>query len=525
MELKEVLELAKNKGLLLEKDIFTGLKVFENREVVEEFLDNLKKSGERMITKQVLSNNSGFFKEVINKLPGENKSLVEKYFFNLGVSLEVRKESKVVDLPQEKRRLDYKVDYHDSGIGRKITVKDFVGHFRARYRFLQGILMQRSELQNNLVSLGKLSGNRQSMGFIGIVTEKRITKNKNMIIKFEDLTGSVSGIVKQDNEELFEIAQNLQLDDIIGVKASGNNELVFIHEMFFPDSFKHQKTRFEEDYWLCFISDIHCGSTMHLREEFERFLGWLNSDDEVAKKIKYMFIVGDTVDGVGVFPGQEDLLELKSMKEQYEQLYNYLKEVPNKITMFMCPGQHDATWLGEPQPIISKKYAERLYSLENLVLVSNPCSVGLLEKDKEFRVLMYHGASIHNFINEIKDLRLMKAHRCPARAVKEMLRRRHLAPSHGVSSSIVYTPNGEKDPLVIEKVPDILCTGEVHRLDVDNYNGVLITTGSCWQSQTPFEEKVGNLTDPCKVALFNIRSGEFKVLDFGVKESYLKNEN
>ena len=105
----------------------------------------------------------------------------------------------------------------------------------------------------------------------------------------------------------------------------------------------------------------------------------------------------------------------------------------------------------------------------------------------------------------------MKAHACPAKAVRHMLKRRHLAPSH---SDVIYIPNAEKDGLVILEVPDVLCTGEVHKLDVDNYNGVLIVTGSCWQSQTLFEEKVGNLPDPCKVALLNLKTRELKILDF-----------
>jgi len=48
---------------------------------------------------------------------------------------------------------------------------------------------------------------------------------------------------------------------------------------------------------------------------------------------------------------------------------------------------------------------------------------------------MYHGGSIHGLINNIRSLREMKAHSCPAKALREMLRRRHLAPSHG---SVIY---------------------------------------------------------------------------------------
>ncbi|MEM4271502.1 MAG: DNA polymerase II small subunit, partial [Candidatus Pacearchaeota archaeon] len=181
-------------------------------------------------------------------------------------------------------------------------------------------------------------------------------------------------------------------------------------------------------------------------------------------------------------------------------------------TIFMCPGQHDASRVAEPQPVPDKKYASPLYEIENLVLVSNPCLIKLLEGQKEFKILMYHGASIHSFINGISELRMIRAHKTPAKVVRHMLKRRHLAPTH---SSVTYVPNALKDDLVISEVPDVLATGEVHRLDIDNYNGVLIITGSCWQSQTPYEEKVGNVPDPCKVPVLNLKTRELKIFDFG----------
>ena len=271
------------------------------------------------------------------------------------------------------------------------------------------------------------------------------------------------------------------------------------------------KVKFDEEVGVAFLSDVHCGSDRHLGKSFEKFLDWINSDDEYAKKIKYVFFTGDNVDGIGIFPGQEQVLELKSMKEQYKLLASYLRRIPKHITIFMCPGQHDAARVAEPQPPIDKRYAPELYEIDNLILVTNPTMVKLCEGEKEFKILMYHGASIHSFINEIPSLRVMKAHRTPAKAVCHMLKRRHLAPTH---SSVVYIPYADYDPLVIQEVPNVLCTGEVHRLDIETYNGTLIITGSCWQAQTPFEEKVGNIPDPCKVPVLNLKTKELKIYDF-----------
>lgn len=509
-----ILDIIRKKGLLLEKEIYDLINELGNIEVAKNFLNELEKlSGQKLITKNVLIKNVEYVKSFFGEIPSENKNTIERVFVNLGVSLEVVREKEVI---QESKRLEkkeqkYRIFYADAIPEKKIEVKDFTGHFRSRFQQLQKILMSRPELQKDLVSIGKISSERTAMSIIGIIKEKRITKNKNMILVLEDLTGEIGALVKIDKPEVFDKAEELQLDDIIGVRVSGNKDMLFVHEIYFPDSFIYEKVRFEEEVCVAFLSDVHCGSDRHLAENMNRFLEWINSDDATARKIKFIFFVGDNVDGVGIFPGQEEVLNLKSMYQQYDLLASYLRKIPKHIIIFMCPGQHDACRVAEPQPLISKKYAAPLYEIENLVLVTNPCLVKLLEKDKEFKVLMYHGASIHYFINEIKTLRLMKAHKCPARAVEEMLKRRHLAPTH---SEVVYIPNSENDPLLISEVPDVLCTGEVHRLDIRNYNGVLIITGSCWQSQTPFEEKVGNIPDPAKVPVLNLKTRELKIFDF-----------
>ncbi len=524
----QILRLIKEKGVLLEKEVYDLFDSINDAEVARELLENLQRfSGQKIITKSVLSKNFSFVRNFVGNLTGEDKTTVENVFIKFGLSLEITKETSVVqksaENPVEKQGSDekgYKIFYSTTRNDKKLEVADFVGNFRARYHQLQRILMQRPDMQN-LVSIGKIGGERKSQTVIGIVSEKRVTKNKNLIIKLEDLTGEISVLVKHDRPEVFKKAEEILLDDVIAVKASGDRDMLFVHDVYFPDSFLTEKVKFEEEICVAFLSDIHAGGAKHLQKSFENFLQWINSEDETAKKIKYIFIAGDNVDGVGIFPGQEPLLKLKSMKEQYSLLASYLRKVPKKITMFMCPGQHDAVRVAEPQPIIGRRYAEPLYEIENLILVSNPSFIKLYEKDKEFKILMYHGDSIHTFIHEIPDLRAMKLH--PAKAVSQMLKRRHLFPIH---SEAIYIPDMENDNLVISEVPDIFCTGEVHRVDIENYNGVLAITGSCWQGQTQFEEKVGNVPDPCKLPVFNLKTRELKILDFGddaeLKELHIK---
>ncbi len=517
---EELVRVIRERKLLLDRDVYELLSAIPDISLAKTLLDLLERlSGQKILTKTIAAQN---FVQV-HKLLGDSsgaQALSEQVSVKLGINLEITRAQTSAPLAPVPRpaapetNIKYQVFYADTKAEKKLEVSDFTGHFRSRYAQLQRILMQRSDLQH-LVSINKISGDRQQIHIIAYVTEKRTTKNKNMIINFEDPTGTINGLVKVDKPELFRTANELLLDDVVAIKATGSRDMLFIQEIIYPDSVLPTKTRFEEEACIAFISDMHCGSDRHLKQSLQRFIDWLKSDDETARKIKFMFLTGDTIDGVGIFPGQENFLELKSMKEQYALLASYLKQVPKRITMFHCCGQHDAARVAEPQPIVDRKYAEALYAIDNLVLVTNPTLVKFIEGDKEFKVLMYHGASIHDLINEIQELREIKAHKSPAKAVKHMLKRRHLSPTHGNG---VYIPNMEKDPLVITEVPDVLCTGEVHRLDIETYNGTLIITGSCWQAQTAFEEKIGNVPDPAKVPVLNMKTRELKIYDFGVEE-------
>ena len=99
--------------------------------------------------------------------------------------------------------------------------------------------------------------------------------------------------------------------------------------------------------------------------------------------------------------------------------------------------------------------------------------------------------------------------------VRYMLKFRHLGPIH---SSITYIPNSITDELAIKEVPDVIVTADLHKPDVDMYNNILIICNSCWQSITPFEEKVGNHPDPCKVPIVNLKTRAVKIIDFSEEE-------
>lgn len=539
---QNILKLFIEKGFLLDKDMLDFFQDLRDEDVANEIINKIAVvSQQKLITKTLVGENIDKIKPLLFQLDSDKKKLIEKYFVNISISVEVKKEREIlvskngemivdVEKPNESSRVTGNVEGEEVSnnnvrilsspiiASQKLVVKDFVKHFRSRYNFMKEILQKRQELEG-LTSIDKISGNNRNFSIIAMVTDKKITKNKNLILEVEDLTGKTKVLINFNKEELFEKSKEIILDDIIGFNVSGTKEFLYVEDLFFPDSFLEVKNRTSEEIYALFTSDIHLGSGNFLEKNFNKFIDWLNGIDcnnedlEIIKKIKYLFVVGDSVDGVGIYPGQEKDLLIKDIKQQYVKLAEFYKRIPNSISIVQCAGQHDAVRVAEPQPPVGEDFAEPLHQLNNLNLVSNPSLIEIEggEGKKGIKVLMYHGASMHGIINEIEELRLCNAHSTPAKVVKHLLLRRHLAPTHGAT---VYIPNREEDSMLIKEIPDIITTGDLHKTDIETYNNILIISNSCWQSMTAFEEKVGNQPDPCKVPLFNLKTGAIKILDF-----------
>jgi len=499
----EILKLCMSKGFLLDKEMLGLLESLtgEGARKIIEALGNLGVE-ERILTKKLFMAKFENLKHLLTMDEGDYK--VKSFFRAMGYV-----EPKVAEEAREGR---VKIISSKSFTPRKIGVSDFVNHYRSRFEVLKGVL----ELggYDDLTSLRKLGFDRGNYTVIVSVVGKRITKNKNLLLEVEDLTGNSVVLVNQNRPKLFKKASELLLDDIVAFRVSGNKDMLFADELIFPEAKLKGKRSSDFEEYVAFSGDFHAGSTMFLEENLRRFVKWLNgnlgSEEErnLAMKVRYLFLLGDSVDGVGHYLGQEKHLFEKTILGQYEKVSDILKLIRDDVQIIMCPGQHDAVWVGEPQPVIPKKYAPGLYEMENLHLVANPATV---EIDGGFKVLMYHGASINRMIDELPEIRTKFGHLNPSRVVKEMVKRRHLAPTHGAMD---YIPCEKGDPLVISPVPDIIATADQHRAEFNEKNNITLVTSSCWQSMTPFEEKVGNVPDPCKVPLLNLKTREKKILDF-----------
>ena len=83
---EELLHLIRERGLLLEKEVFDLLSSFDNVQAAKSFLEGLERySGQKMITKATLSNHASYVRQVVSHLPGKDKASVENTIVTLGV--------------------------------------------------------------------------------------------------------------------------------------------------------------------------------------------------------------------------------------------------------------------------------------------------------------------------------------------------------------------------------------------------------------------------------------------------------
>ena len=394
-------------------------------------------------------------------------------------------------------------------------------YFNKRFTALEKILRNRHELSGSISISRVLSRNeKDSVSIIGIVQDKRLTKNGHLFITLEDKTGIIRVLVSKDKPELFQLAQDIVFDEVIGVVGANGDKIIFANNIIQPDiPLNKELKKSPDEAYALFMSDVHVGSYNFLEEEFNKFLNWINgkSGDEkqklISSKVKYIFFAGDLVDGVGIYPGQEKDLSIPDIYKQYEKCAELLSKIPANINIIIAPGNHDAMRIAEPQPRLYEDFAGPILNLPNVTVVSNPGMVNVHgnEDFPGFDVMLYHGYSYDYYVANVDSLRNKGGYNRADLIIKFLLQRRHLAPSH---SSTLYLPETEYDPLVIDHVPDIFVSGHIHKAVVSNYRNITMISSSCWQAKTEFEEKMGHEPEPARIPMVNLQTREVKILRF-----------
>lgn len=151
--------------------------------------------------------------------------------------------------------------------------------------------------------------------------------------------------------------------------------------------------------------------------------------------------------------------------------------------------------------------------MENVIFVSNPVNI-CIEKTEDFSgfdILIYHGYSLIYYADNVESIRVAGGQKRVDLIMQFLLKRRHLAPTHESNQSI---PSGDKDYLVVDKIPDFFVTGHIHRASASNYRNITLLNCSCWTDITTDQEKRGLEPQPGKIFLVNLQTRKVKQMSF-----------
>ncbi|MEK6986304.1 MAG: DNA-directed DNA polymerase II small subunit [Candidatus Thermoplasmatota archaeon] len=397
------------------------------------------------------------------------------------------------------------------------TTGDFATYFQARYTQIAKMLRGRRELRNAM-PVERVKPGMQEVQLIVMVDEVVTTKNGHKRLAVQDGTGAITALVRADEQALMAMANSIVADEVIGLvgQASSKGDLLFLSAIVRPDIPMPDPTvprGAAVPLMAAFLSDIHVGSKTFLDPNWKRMLRWLNGhgatkrERDAAGRVKYLVIPGDLVDGVGIYPGQQDELSIKDIYDQYGAFGDWIRNVPSHVQVIIQPGNHDASRPAEPQPAFSTEVRAR-FDHHATKFLANPATF----KMHGVTTLGYHGNSLIDYAASVSGFEFS----APLPIMKQMLQSRHVAPLYGERTPVAPEHH---DYLVISTVPDLFVTGHVHVPGIEAYRGVQMVNSGTWQSQTSYQKMLNFTPDPAKMPLMDLQSLRGTLVDFQTPEN------
>jgi len=223
----------------------------------------------------------------------------------------------------------------------------------------------------------------------------------------------------------------------------------------------------------------------------------------LASRVKYVIIAGDIVDGVGIYPNQEEELSVADVYQQYRLAAEYIAQIPDYVEVILIPGNHDPTRQSLPQPQVASEFAEPVYTARRVCSLGNPAEIRL----HDVRFLLYHGRSLDDVITSVPGMTFQAPHL----AMEFLLRCRHVAPEYGKRTPIAPET---VDQLVIGDVPDVFHAGHIHINGVKKYRGTTIVNSGTWQNQTDYQKRMGLEPTPGRLPVIDLQTLEVTQIAF-----------
>jgi len=478
--MQDILSYAEKKGIIVSKE---SAALLQNNPDWQKVLDELANEGQFVISPALLE-----------------KKLTHTKLDSTVAEVEVKKSTFSAQArdraPNFRVMSEYDVTGQSNSEG---TVQDFLRLFRSKFEILSGMLRARHNLSPVTMEIMLKRPDNQMVDVIGIVNRKWITKKGHTAYEIEDETCKCIALVMESDREMIKKAERILEDNVVGIKGSKKGELLLVKEIYWPDMPIRPPKMLKEEVIIGAISDLHVGSKLFYEEQFMKFLDYINGKNltstqlERVGKIQYLFVTGDNVAGIGVYPGQYEELVIKDVYGQYERFEELMLRIPDYIQVFICPGQHDAVRRAEPQPAIDKEFCPRLSKLRNFHFIASPSWVEI----EGLKVLIYHGPSVHDLISSVSFLEMSK----PQEGMVELLKKRDLMPKYGGKNP--YVPE-RKDYMVIKEEPDLIFFGDMHHNGYAMYRGTSIINSGTWEGQTDFQKKMGHNPTPCIFSTVNL---------------------
>jgi DNA polymerase II small subunit len=377
--------------------------------------------------------------------------------------------------------------------------------FHSRFHSLARMLRGRPGLEN-LRPIKELRATDGLASVVGMVRDVRETPQKHhLILTVDDEGDSLEVLVPKGS-----VGARLTFlpDEVVGLRLEFGKDprrLPRVASVERPEIAPTRTVgRARRPCHALFLSDLHLGSRSFLSDSWGHLADFLHGrgpHGELAAAIQYVVVAGDLVDGIGIYPRQEKDLAIADVVEQYAELGRRLAELPDRLTVVVIPGNHDAVCPAEPQPALPTNLTTHLGP--NVKILSNPSTFAL----DGVVVSAYHGRSFDDLIPAIPGASYSR----PTEVMKRMLQMRHLAPIYGDRTPLA--PSG-RDGLVLDTAPDILVTGHSHTYGVDRYRGVLLLNASTWQAETEYQRMRNIVPVPARAALVDLSTFGVQTLDF-----------
>jgi len=498
-EFKRVVERVVSAGWQLSTDAFELLRTSAGRldqdKLADELIAAAKKqpTGRHLIDRDVVE-------QVLNRLLplAETIRISEPVSADAPVAAQIQSELKVLKDPSS-----------TSTFGG--SMEDFNRHFRDRFVKMRDILQRRSDARDaGTVSNALNAQQNEHVKLIAMIMEKRERGNR-LFLTVDDPEDTAQVLIQTDRDrQLYDMALRAPLDQVVCIEAvKSSRSLLVAERITLPDIPERRPQGAKEEVYAVLLSDIHVGSKKFLEDAFKRAIRWLNGEVGnpqqvyVAQRTKYVIIAGDLVDGIGVYPRQEEQLTIPDIYEQYRSAAKFIEQIPEYVDVILVPGDHDAARQALPQSAIPKEFAEPLYEARPITSLGNPSEVEV----HGVRFLVHHGRSLVDLLTSAPGMSFDR----PERAMELQLRCRHLAPEYGNRTSIAPMP---VDHLVIEDPPDVFHSGHIHVFGHEQYRGTLIVNSGAWQAQTDYQERQGIKPTPGLLPVVNLQTLRLSVTNF-----------